>query len=60
MSHTLLLLLFFATVTSLSGLMQWRLYRLYRRWIHSSFDTRQQARWLRAARLTLLAANTLI
>ena len=40
--------------------MQWRLYRLYRRWIHSSFDTRQQARWLRAARLTLLAANTLI
>lgn len=56
MSRTLQFFLFFSTVLTLVGLMQWYLYLSYRRWI-SQVSPERSAVWLRRAKFLLLAGN---
>jgi hypothetical protein len=56
LSRTLQFFLFFSTVLTLVGLMQWYLYVSYRRWILQVAPERSNA-WLRRARVVLLAGN---
>lgn len=56
MSRTLQFFLFFSTVLTLVGLMQWYLYISYRRWISQVSPERAHA-WLRRAKVVLLIGN---
>jgi len=53
MNRTLLFLTFFGTILTLFGLMQWRLYRLYRSWVERSVEQEKRRRWMLAARWTV-------
>ncbi|MBP1679115.1 MAG: putative phosphohydrolase, superfamily [Bacteroidetes bacterium] len=52
-------LLFFGTMLTLFGLMQWRLYRLFRAWTHRAAPPGRAAAWLRGGKAVLIAANLL-
>ena len=52
-------LLFFGTMLTLFGLMQWRLYRLFRAWSHRAAPPGRAAAWLRRGKAVLIAANLL-
>ncbi len=56
MSRSLQFFLFFSTILTIVGLMQWYLYVSYRRWItHVAPD--RAGRWLRRAKIVLLVGN---
>ena len=57
MNRVLMFSLFFSVVLSAFGLMQYRLYRLYRRWVRNSFDRPSQSQWLKRAKVILLLSN---
>jgi predicted MPP superfamily phosphohydrolase len=50
---------FFAVVLSLFGLMQYRLFRLFRAWSTKAFHEPERTRWMNAGRMVLLGFNIL-
>lgn len=57
MNRTAMFLIFFSVVTCLFALMQYRLFLLYRAWVHRSIDAARQSQWLKYAKWFLLFAN---
>jgi len=50
---------FFTVLCGLFGLMQYRLFRLFRKWLRRAFDERDQRRWLHVGHLFLIGVNSL-
>jgi hypothetical protein len=48
---------FFAVVLSLFGLMQYRLFRLFRTWSTNVFNEPERTRWIKSGRMALLGFN---
>lgn len=59
MSHPWIFALFFTVIYGLFGLMQYRLFRLFRTWLRRAFDETAGKRWLSAGRWVLAALNLL-
>jgi hypothetical protein len=60
MSRTLQFLVFFGIIFSLFGLMQFYVYRTYRRWTRRAFSTGRQKSLIRAILILLGIGNTLL
>jgi hypothetical protein len=57
MNQVLMFLLFFIVVVSLFGLMQYRLYRVFRRWAAKVLDEPERQKWLKRVRRIIVLLN---
>lgn len=57
MDRLILFLVFFLVVLSAFGLMQWRLYRLFRRWVRRAVKSEHRRRWKRGTIAALAVSN---